>query len=134
MSETGDFVDTSLLIRYLVGEPAEMARRATAVIDGKLTLRLSLVILAETAYILQSVYKVSRPDLVDALQSLVMRRNVSLTVCDKETVVEALEMCRPSGRVSFADALLWAEACDSGRRIYTLDEKFPGRDVAVVIP
>lgn len=127
--------DTSLLIRYLVGEPSEMAARAALIVDSQVPLRVSLLVLAEMAYVLKSVYQVPRPDIVTALQDLIMRRNVSLTRSDKETVIEALEKCRPSGRVSFADALLWAEAnSESSRRVYTFDERFPEDGVEVIIP
>lgn len=126
--------DTSLLVRYLTGEPAEMAQRAASIVDGVVALKITLVVLAETAYVLQSVYQVPRADIVTTLQDLVMRRNVVVHLA-KEHIVRALELCRPSARISFADALVWAEALsDPCRRIYTFDQRFPAQDIEVVLP
>ena len=41
-------------------------------------------------------------------------------------------VCRPSGRVSFADALIWAAAhMTPGKVVYSLDERFPADGVEV---
>lgn len=40
-------------------------------------------------------------------------------------MIEALLLCRPSGRTAFADALLWAEARASRAALYSFDERFP---------
>lgn len=128
------YADTSVLVRYLTGEPEEMAQRAARLVEGANKLRVTSVVLAETAYVLQSVYKVPRIDVVDALQGLVMRRNVVLDV-GKEHIVRALELCRPSTRVSFADALIWAKAVtDPCRRVFTFDQRFPDHEIEVVFP
>ncbi len=128
------FADTSLLVRYLTGEPDEMAQRAAAIVEGVETLRLSLVVLAETAYVLQSFYGIPRDDIVTTLQNFVMRRNVVVRP-SKDYIVRALEFCRPSARVSFADALNWADAVsDPCRRVYTFDQRFPAQDLEVVLP
>ena len=61
---------------------------------------------------------------------LVQRDNVSTYAMDEEFVVEGLMMCRPSGRVSIADALLWAAARSGGARvIYTFDQRFPNEGI-----
>jgi predicted nucleic-acid-binding protein len=128
------FADTSLLVRYLTGDPPEMAQRAARIVDEVGALRITSVVLAETAYVLQSVYKVPRADIVHALQDLVMRRNVVASLA-KEHVVRALDLCRPSARVSFADALIWAEAlAEPCRRVYTFDQRFPNQEIEVVRP
>ena len=44
----------------------------------------------------------------------------------KETLLQALLLCRPSGRISFADALVWAAAIETEDKIvYSLDARFP---------
>ena len=49
---------------------------------------------------------------------------------DKAFVLQGLIMCRPSGRVSVADAMIWAAARMAGASaIYTFDERFPGDNV-----
>jgi len=49
--------------------------------------------------------------------------------------MRALLLCRPSRRVSFGDASIWAAALASGVRwVYTLDARFPEEEIAVGPP
>ncbi len=51
---------------------------------------------------------------------------------DKDLWARALFLCRPSRRISFGDALIWAAALASGvRRVYTLDGRFPREEIEV---
>ena len=82
--------------------------------------------LAETAHVLTSVYRLPRRVVADALIALVQKQNVSVLGLDTALVVQALLLCRPSGRVSFTDALVWAAARSSRHaRVYTFDDRFP---------
>ena len=110
-----------------------MAAAARQLLDSGTTLYLTDGILGETAYVLMSVYKVPRAAIVDALLDLVAKANIELWQLDEERVIEALLLCRDSGRVSFADAMLWASANSSRTaRVYTFDRRFPGEGVEVV--
>lgn len=41
-------------------------------------------------------------------------------------------MCRPSGRVSFGDAMVWAAARSAGVEVvYTFDRRFPSVGIEV---
>jgi predicted nucleic acid-binding protein len=119
-------LDTSVLLRYLTRQPPELALRARELVEGEPELLLSEIALAEAGYVLTSFYRVERASVVDALQSFVQRRNVRLVNLPKPIAVQALALCRPSRRVSFADALLWAQARTLGvSRVLTFDRKFP---------
>ncbi len=120
------FLDTSVLIRYLTADIPELAIRATEIIDGEDDLWLTDVVLAETAHVLMSGYQVTRVAVVDQLITFIQRQNISLYALRKALVVQALLMCRPSGRVSFGDALIWAVARTArADAIYSLAERFP---------
>ena len=120
------FLDTSVLIRYLTGDIPQLAGRATVIIDREDDLWLTDVVLAETAHVLTSVYQVTRDVVVDQLIALIQRQNISVYALQKALIIQALLMCRPSGRVSFGDALIWAAARTAGAdAIYSLDERFP---------
>ena len=123
---TAPYLDTNVLVRYLTGDPVEMAARAGKLIDSEEQFSLSSVVLAETAYVLESVYRRSRTQVVDALLALVQRANLVPHGLSRSTLVEALLLCRPSRRVSYADALLWAEARESTPPVvYSFDLDFP---------
>lgn len=48
-------------------------------------------------------------------------------------MLEALLLCRPSGQVSFADALVWAAArSQANAAVYSLDERFPDEGITVL--
>lgn len=129
----GAFLDTSFVVRYLTNDPPEMADLAAEVIDADEPLLLSEMVLVETAYVLESVYEVARAPLVDTLAAFVQRRNLRPLRLTKPLILEALGLCRGSNRVSFTDAMLWAQARHEGaQRIYSFDRRFPSRGLQIV--
>ncbi len=125
-------LDTSVVVRYLTGEPADLAARAARIIDQTPDLAISDVVVAESAYVLTSVYGVPRGQVVDHLIDLVQKRNLATVALDKGAVIQALLLCRPSGRVSFADAMVWAAARSTGAEaVFSFDERFPEHGIEV---
>ena len=125
MGPVSALLDTSMLVRYLTGDPPDLADASAKVIDAEAELLISDVALVETAYVLASTYGVPRETVVDHLIALLRKANITTFRLPKEHVLEALTLCRPSGRVSFADALIWAAARAADATIYPLDERFP---------
>ena len=126
------FLDTSVVVRYLTGDSPELAEQAAQIIDGEDGLKITDVVLAETAYVLTSIYQVPREVVVDHLIIFLQKRNISPFALDKGLVLQALLLCRPSGRVSFADALVWAAARSADSNVvYSLDERFPADGLEV---
>ena len=126
------FLDTSMVVRYLTGDSPGLAEQAARIIDGEDDLQLTDVVLVEAAYVLTSVYQVPREIVVDHLIAFLQKENITPFGLDKGLALQALLLCRPSGRVSFADAMVWAAARSAGAKVvYSLDERFPkdGLDV-----
>ena len=124
------FLDTNVIVRYLMNDPPEMADRAGDVIESDADLRLSVLVLAETGFVLTKTYGISRTDAVNALISFVNRSNIEVHEIPSEIAVKALSMCQPSGRVSFADALLWATIRSHGNALlWSFDRSFPGEGI-----
>ena len=110
-----------------------MAAEAASIIDTEDGLLITDVVLAETAYVLMSVYEVPRAMTVDLLMSIVQRKNVSPFGLNKGLVLDALLMCRESGRVSFDDAMVWAAARSAGIQVvYSMDRRFPNDGVEIL--
>ncbi len=125
-------LDTSMLVRYLTGDPPDLAERAAQVIDREQDLQVSDVVIAETAYVLTSVYKIPREAVVDYLILFLQKSNIQPFALDKDLLLQALLLCRPSGRVPYADALVWAAAQSTQAKVvYTLDDRFPRHGVEV---
>ena len=72
------FVDTNVLVRYLTGEPPDVADAARRILDGSNDLVLTDVALAECGYVLISVYGISREEVVDGLIGLIAKENITV--------------------------------------------------------
>ena len=126
------FLDTSVIVRYLVGEPTEQAAQASHIILETEGLQISDVALTETVYVLRTRYQVPRETIIDSLIALIQRDNISVYAMDDDLALQGLTMCRPSGRVSISDAMIWAAARSNGARaIYTFDQRFPSEDLEI---
>jgi predicted nucleic acid-binding protein len=120
------FLDTSIVVRYLTGDQPELAEQAARIIDSTEDLQITDVVIAETAYVLTSVYQVRRDIVVDHLLAFLQKQNITPFALNKGLVLQALLLCRSSKRISFADALVWAAARSAGSKVvYSLDERFP---------
>ena len=105
------FVDTNILIRHLTGDPPKMARRATAYLQAESELFLTDLVAAETVYVLESFYEAPRPQVAEALRSLLAFDPV---VCvDPPLLLRAVEVYETHG-IDFAEAYLVACAESTG--------------------
>lgn len=107
-------VDTSVVVRYLVGSPAAPARRARRLMDGPTDIGLPLVALVECAHVLRTQYEIAQPALIGLLIELLQRRNLTLLGLRNESAVEALVRARAAPGRPIPDALIVATAIEHG--------------------
>ena len=132
VSGAASFVDANILLRHFTGRPADQAEDAGRILREADNVVVTDVALNETAYVLGRQYGISRERIVDWLVSLLQRDNISVYAIDKGIAIEGLMMCRPSGRVSFGDAMVWAGARSAGVEVvYTFDRRFPSVGIEV---
>lgn len=105
------FIDTNVLVRHLTGDPPDLAARATAFLTEADELLLVDLIMAETIYVLESFYKASRPQIADAMRSLVAMDTV--VTIDPALLLRAVEVYE-FDRLDFAEAYLVAQAESTG--------------------
>jgi predicted nucleic-acid-binding protein len=130
-----EFLDASVVIRYLIDDPPDMAERARRLIESEAELCLTETALLEAAFVLERTYKLAREATVDLLVSLLQRENIVVHQLEKELVIAALGHCRPSHRISFGDALIWAAArCAGQSTVYSFDQRFPSEGIDVRRP
>ena len=128
-------LDTSVIVRYLVGTPPAQARRAAAVIDGADELGVALVALLETGHVLRTQYGVARLDVVSALIEFVTRENVIVLGLQNAEALEALVRARSLPGGPIADAFIAVTARSAGALpLYTFDEGMGRHGVAVATP
>lgn len=113
------FVDTNILVRHLTGDPPKMASRATAYVGSAAELLLTDLVIAETVYVLESVYAAPRDQVARAVRSLLAFRSV-VTV-DPALLLRAVEVYE-TARLDFAEAYLVANAESTGvNRVASFD-------------
>jgi predicted nucleic-acid-binding protein len=102
-------LDTGVLVRYFARDDRVQSARATRLLHDELSAGqpgfVSLVTLAETAWVLRSRYKATRDEVVTAVEALLTAPNVVLQ--DEDAVWLALDDCQAAG-VGVADALIAA--------------------------
>jgi predicted nucleic acid-binding protein len=119
----------------MASDHQEMTRRATQIIDGVETLYVTDVVIAEVGFVLTSIYQLPRQIVVDYLIALLQKNNIDVFGFDKATALQALLLCRPSNRVSFADAMLWAAARSATDGVIcTFDKRFPDDGIELIEP
>ena len=126
MATVAGLLDTSVVVRYLTNDNAILAERAATIIDTLPGLGITPVVLLETAFVLERLYGYSRESVVEALLLFLQKDNLVILDLPKELAIQALLLCRPSARVSFGDAFIWAQAiAHSVERVFTFDARFP---------
>jgi predicted nucleic acid-binding protein len=101
-------VDTSVLVRYLVGTPLAQARKAAELVDGPGEIGLSPVALAECAHVLHTQYGVGRGDILESLIALVQRENVRVLGLRTDVLLNVLVRARQLPGRPIPDALIVA--------------------------
>jgi predicted nucleic acid-binding protein len=116
------WVDANVLLRFLTGEPPELAKRARSfmqeVHDGEVEARVTTLVLAEVVWVLKSFYKHPMVRIAEVLVPLVTAEGVS--TADPEVAVAALHLAAETG-VDFADAHLALLSQKSGEPVCTFD-------------
>lgn len=128
-------IDTSVLVRYLVGSPPDSARRAAALIDGTDEVGLPLTVLLETGHVLRTQYGIDRASVLETLLGVVTRRNMEILGGSRQATVEALTRARSLPGAALADALIAATVRESGvRPLYSFDAGLARHGIDVARP
>ena len=117
-------IDTSVLVRYLVGTPEDQAARAAALIDDNDSqVGVSVVALAECAHVLRTQYGVEQRDIIDALIDFIQRENVRTVDAQADRLVAMLVRARTMPGRPIPDAFIVAAvAAANATPLATFDE------------
>ena len=114
-------IDTNVLVRLVVRDNAEQVQAAEEFVSKGAW--ISLLALAETLWVLDSVFSLSRTQLAVAVEMLLNHRD--LTLQDAEVVIAALDRYRGRPNVGFTDCLLLEIARKAGHLpMATFDREF----------
>lgn len=132
MAEPLRLLDASVIVRYVTADDPEKMASAGRLIESDTPLGITVVALLEASYVLQKVYGHGRARVADALIGLVTGENAAGVALSK--VAARLALCRPSGTVSFCDALLAATGASFDvNEAYTFDQKLDRSGLTNVI-
>ena len=106
-------IDTSVVVRYLVGTPPAQARKAAALIDGTDEIGVSPVGLAESAHVLRTQYAVPRADILESLIGFVQREDVRVLGLRTDVLLGVLVRARSLPGRPIPDALIVAASLAS---------------------
>ena len=102
-------IDTNILIRYLTQDDPVQSAHATRIIERVFSEEdpgfISLVTIAETVWVLRSIYGLSDPAIAAVVERTLRTR--SLAIQNERQVATAM-LALKSGTVSFDDALIGA--------------------------
>lgn len=127
-------LDTSALLRYLIGDDPALADRVSRVIEGDEPAGISTPVLVEAVHILRGrPNALPNPEVADTLIDLLAHENVVLTDLDGDLASAAIAGVRHLSPRHIVDALISAGARQAGAtRLLTHDSKFASRLVPVV--
>ena len=120
------YIDANVILRFLTGEPPDMAAQARALFDaverGEITLLVDEIVIAETVWVLHSFYGYPNHDIARVIQELLSHSG--LEADDKPGLLAALNLFADKG-VDFADALVAVHMSKQGvQEIFSFDRHF----------
>ena len=114
-------VDTNVLVRLIERDDADQVSAAERFVSKGAW--ISHLVLAETLWVLDSIYELSREQLVTTVEMLLNPRD--LTLQDADTVTSALDHFRTRSAVEFSDCLILEIARKAGHLpVATFDRDF----------
>jgi predicted nucleic-acid-binding protein len=118
-------LDANVVVRYLTQDDPIQARKATEIIEHRLTEAkpgfVSVVVMAEIVWVLDRAYSFSAQQIGAAIERMLQ---VEVLVVEKEQEVFAAMVAFKQGRGAFADALIAQLAMSAGcAHTLTFDNK-----------
>lgn len=114
-------LDTNVLLRWLLDDVPEQTERARRLIEGDARVRVDDVALIETVFVLETVMRIPRTSIRDAVRLLVSMASLDL---DRTLWSRASDLYIAHPKLSIVDIVLALRArlCDSPP-LYTFDRK-----------
>jgi predicted nucleic-acid-binding protein len=118
-------LDTNIIVRYLARDDPIQSRKATRLFEKRLTHNdpgfVSIVAIAETAWVLERAYGLTAAEIAAAIESMLQ---TDVLVLEREQDVFTAMIALRDGLGSFADALISAVGTSAGCTCtLTLDRK-----------
>ncbi len=118
-------VDTNILIRFLTGDDQQQAQKVYAVFKAaereKEELFVSLLVMLEMIWVLESAYGISRADILNAIDDLT---RMPIFKFERPSVLQQLLRAAPQNTHDLSDLLIAQSAKENGcKTVLTFDKK-----------
>lgn len=118
-------LDTNVLVRFLVGDDAKQAKIVYRIFkqaeSEKKTFFVPLLVVLETIWILESVYKISRQDIIDSINELLL---MPILKFEAQPAILNFVSSAQEGKVDLSDLLIANSAGFSGcESVLTFDKR-----------
>jgi predicted nucleic acid-binding protein len=129
-------VDSNVLLRFFTGEPQQLFQAAKALIEnaekGAIVLEIPVLVVAETAFTLESFYKQARKEVARVLIEFL--KTPGIRIEERERLLEALGRVHATG-VHLVDAYLAAMARAASIPVASFDRDFERfKDIERFVP
>jgi predicted nucleic-acid-binding protein len=118
------YVYTNVFLRYLLKDDLALYRRAEVIFDkakkAQVKLLVPNIVIFEIAFVLKSVYKETKEEVIQKIESLIASRY--LFIDDAPTLRQAITLYKNSSN-SFVDCFLIAKSQAEGYKLFTFDKK-----------
>jgi len=129
------WVDANVVLRFLTGDPPDMAARALELMDraekGDIGLRVSHLVIAEIVWVLSSFYKYAKTQIAEALISFLGADGIFVE--DPDLLIQTLHDMAEKN-VDFIDAYLAALSRSQEESICSFDNDFDKLNIKWVMP
>jgi predicted nucleic-acid-binding protein len=112
-------VDANIILRYLLFDNEELAKKAAEIIENN-KIFLPFEVMAEVVYVLEKVYKIERAEISRSLKELL--KGVNIHTYDSDILNKALEIFS-SRKIDFVDTLLCGYSLIRDDEVITFDKK-----------
>ena len=115
-------IDTNVLIRILVNDPTseKQCQLARSLIIAHGDVWICRIVLIETVWVLQSVYRFTKDQIISTVEKLIQHPHIHLE--EPKQINNALTIFSASS-VDFSDCLILNEAQNKKLTLYTFDKK-----------
>ena len=107
-------LDTNVLVRYIMQDEAKQARQAATLIESLTPERpgfIAVVALVELVWVLESVYALTRAQIVQALQTLL---SIEVWTIEQSIAVSSALRGYANGKAEFADRIIERVSANAG--------------------
>ena len=118
-------IDTNILVRFLVGDDEFQAKKVYAIFKkaeaSKYELFVPLLVILELVWVLESVYKIERKEIIDSISDLLL---MPILKFEQQSALQHFIYSAPNNSYDLSDLIIAHSAKEQGcETVMTFDRK-----------